>query len=323
MEFDTNVKSPLTGGKCKLVVAMQEEEFRGEKFMVHVVYYICQDTGEEFTIGQQDPAIDDLYSQYRIKHGIPFPEEIRAIRQHYGLSYQEISRLLGFGINQYSNYEKGQVPSLSNGIMIASLKNKEFAIALAKNQCPELFNKIIEASEYNLSDNPIESILYPLKEPTVFNGFSFPQLRKAKEMVRYLLQKMGPTSPTRLNKAMFYSEFTSYRDQGKAISGLRYEVLPFGPCPANYSLLYDNISGVKCESSWTNGKETKKYFIEYDAPSKTLSENDKAALDRTIIRISPFTTQALVEESHKEPSWYLHQLYDTIPYSDSYTLRLV
>ena len=125
MEKYIDMKSPLTGGRVKEVSTMEEKIFRKEKFRVHVRYCVCEDSGEQFTTTEQDILqFNDLYSQYRIRHGIPFPDEIKDIRQKYGLNYSQISRILGFGANQYAKYESGEIPSESNGKMIAAIKDK-------------------------------------------------------------------------------------------------------------------------------------------------------------------------------------------------------
>lgn len=80
MEKYVDIKSPFTGGRVKEVNTMEEVVFRGEKFLVHVRYYVCEDTGEQFTTTEQDTLqFNDLYSQYRIRHGIPFTDDIRNI----------------------------------------------------------------------------------------------------------------------------------------------------------------------------------------------------------------------------------------------------
>lgn len=120
----TDIVSPFTGGKVVEVHGVEEKAFRGEKYSVNVRYYQCVDTGEQFTTTEQDRLwTDDLYGQYRAKHGIPSPEDIRTIRESYNLNYSQMSRLLGFGINQLKNYEEGQVPSESNGKMLRLAEN--------------------------------------------------------------------------------------------------------------------------------------------------------------------------------------------------------
>ncbi len=139
-----DVKSPFTGGRVKEVSGIEVKEFRKEKFSVHVRYYVCEDTGEQFTTTEQDTLqFNDLYSQYRIKHGIPFPDEIKAIRLKFGLNYSQISRILGFGANQYAKYEAGDVPSESNGKMLAAIADKNVLIKLLKGS-----KTLFSASEY-------------------------------------------------------------------------------------------------------------------------------------------------------------------------------
>lgn len=107
-----DIKSPFTGGRVFLVEDVETQEFRKERYQVHVRYYVCDDTGEEFNnVEQGDMSCNELYNQYRVKHGIPFPDEIKAIREKYGISYAQITKIVGFGQNQWRQYENGQVPS--------------------------------------------------------------------------------------------------------------------------------------------------------------------------------------------------------------------
>ena len=119
-----DIESPFTGGKVFEIHDVEEKTFRGEKFSVNVRYYLCEDTGEQFTSAAQDELwTSELYGQYRAKHGIPSPAEIKSIRESYGLNFAQMSRMLGFGINQLRNYENGQVPSESNGKMLRIAAN--------------------------------------------------------------------------------------------------------------------------------------------------------------------------------------------------------
>ena len=138
MEKYVEIKSPFTGGKVKEVSTVEEHEFRKEWCSVHVRYYVCEDTGERFTTTEQDELLfNELYSQYRVNHGIPFPEEIKSIRLHYGLNYQQITKILGFGANQYGQYEKGQMPSESNGKLLSATMNRQFMLHLLEDSRAE------------------------------------------------------------------------------------------------------------------------------------------------------------------------------------------
>ena len=66
-----SMSSPFTGGEVYLVEDTEVQTFRKEKYSVHVRYYVCKDTGEQFTSEEQDEQLcNELYNQYRIRHGI-------------------------------------------------------------------------------------------------------------------------------------------------------------------------------------------------------------------------------------------------------------
>lgn len=122
----TDIKSPITGGPVTEITGIQTMEFRKESYEVPVRFYKCVDSGEEFTTGDQDEEWSNvLYSQYRQKHGIPSPDQIHELRSQIGLSLQELTSILGFGTNQLSQYEKGEVPSESNGKLLSLCMKKD------------------------------------------------------------------------------------------------------------------------------------------------------------------------------------------------------
>ena len=49
-----NIISPFTGGKVKEVSTTEERNYKGKTYIVHVRYYVCEDTGEQFTTTEQD-----------------------------------------------------------------------------------------------------------------------------------------------------------------------------------------------------------------------------------------------------------------------------
>jgi len=133
-EIETEMKNPLTEGKVILVTGIETTVFRTEEYDVPVAFYKCSDTGDEFTTPEQSEAwTDNLYGQYRKRHGIPSPDEIRSIRESYGMTLRQITLLLGFGVNQYAQYEKGQVPSESNGKLLRLAMKKENLLTLLKS----------------------------------------------------------------------------------------------------------------------------------------------------------------------------------------------
>ena len=57
--------------------------FRKEEFEYHIyIYNKCVDTEETFTTTQMDVVnTSQIYNAYRIRHGIPFPDEIKGYKE--------------------------------------------------------------------------------------------------------------------------------------------------------------------------------------------------------------------------------------------------
>src|SRR5258708_7394258 len=113
------MNSPTTGKPMGLVREIRTLEFRKEKFEIMYHYFTCSDSGEEFV----DEAIGNLnlgqvYNAYRVRHKLPFQEEIRNVRSRYDLPATTMSQILGFGVNQYGLYEKADIPSETNARII-------------------------------------------------------------------------------------------------------------------------------------------------------------------------------------------------------------
>lgn len=333
MEKYVDMKSPLTGGRVKEICTIEEKEFRKEKYNVHVRYYICEDTGEQFTTTAQDTLqFNDLYAQYRVKHGIPFPDEIREIRQQYGLNYSQISRILGFGVNQYAKYESGEVPSESNGKMIATIRDKSVILNLLK-ACqadfqPSEYQKVLDSITLSKSRNEetgaLDEIIFKNVSRSIYNGYGQHNVNKIFDMVRYILYQHGEVFPTKLNKLMFYADFIHYREVGLSISGLPYRALKYGPVPHHYATIYDNVTDINKRSVLAH--DTISTLLSYDSGSDydSLTDKEKSCIDYIVAKLKPMSVKEIIEMSHRENGWIeCASAQDYIPYDFAFDLKLV
>ena len=330
MEKYVELKSPFTGGRVKEVNTVEEHEFRKDKFSVHVRYYVCEDTGERFTTTEQDSLLfNELYSQYRVNHGIPFPEEIKSMRQRYGLNYQQITKILGFGANQFAQYERGQVPSESNGKMLSAAMNRPFMLHLLEDSRAEFdedeFNKIYQAilvSKVKPESEVQKQLIYRDTRRSIFNGFGLLSVQKVSEMVKYLISQEGGIFPTKLNKEMFYADFLHYKLYGQSISGLQYQAIQYGPVPVHYDTIYDNIDGIYKDIVISHNMESIRLSCESCDPS-VFNEQEMETLNSVLSTARPMTTKELIDKSHQESAWENHHEGNlVIPYSEAFDLKL-
>ena len=331
MEKYVELKSPFTGGKVKEVSTIEQHEFRKEMFSVHVRYYVCEDTGERFTATEQDELLfNELYSQYRVNHGIPFPEEIKAIRLRYGLNYQQMTKILGFGANQYAQYEKGQMPSESNGKLLSAAMNRQFMLHLLDDSRTEFTDdeyqriyQMVLTSEVKPESEVQKRLIFRDIRRSIYNGFGMLSTSKVSEMVKFFICQEDGIFPTKLNKEMFYADFLHYKMHGQSISGLQYQAIQYGPVPVHYDTIYDNIDGVRKDIVISHNMESTRLSSDtWDAG--VFTEEELHTLNTVLTMARPMTTQDLIAKSHEEEAWKKYREGNQlIPYSEAFNLRLV
>lgn len=131
--------SPFTGGEVTRKHKSETFTFRKEKFTVKRFYFVCNDTGREFTNTDLDNEVfNDIYKQYRERHGIPSPESLKDLRGKYGFSAHVMSMIAGMGINQYGLYENGEMPTIAMGQKLALLFNKASLLECIDKAQPKL-----------------------------------------------------------------------------------------------------------------------------------------------------------------------------------------
>lgn len=313
------MKSPFTGGIAKLEKEIRDFEYRKDKFDVLYHYYVCIDTGEQFTTTELDTLnINQVHNKYREKYGIPFIDEIKNIRGKYGLSAAKMSEVLGLGANVYRNYESGEMPSVSTGRLIRLAEDpgefkKLFQMSkntLEPNEYDRVKNKIDHSqSDSSRTEERWKSWLIGNLYPNIFNGYRVPCLERIGSMVRFFAEKNAPFT-TALNKLMFYADFGHFKKYGNSISGIYYKALPKGPVPENYGGIYNHVvnAGFARVEEVDFDEFVGERFVPNDpSPQDPDEELFSTAELETLTFISEKfkgkNTRQIVEISHEEPAW--------------------
>lgn len=302
----------------------QEERtatFRKEEF-TYIHTGIIDEEGEMWTTTELDEAnLFQVYNQYRVRHGIPFPDEIAGLRKHYGISAAKMSQILGFGINQYRLYEDGEVPSISNARTIIAAREKavfkSFVVA-SKAEWPEAeFNKILSKVE------SVESDFIVTGKPSVFSGYRTLSMDKITASAHLLLSTIGSVFVTKMNKLLFYADFIHYKRHGYGITGLSYRALQHGPVPESWGSIYETIPGVEMEEYiYPSGQSGIQLEIRNEADYSVLTSNEIATIKRVCELFSTMSASEISEVSHREKAWIdNHRLRSEISYQDAFWLK--
>lgn len=324
--------SPITGKPMRVVYEPDTETYRGEKYDFIYISFRDDAEGETYTTTESDGVwLSQVTNQYRAKHGIPYTDEIIALRERYGLSASKMSVILGFGANQYRLYEMGEVPSESNGKMIRSAMN------------PKVFLDLVKSSRHQLTEREYDKIVARMEEVIVksgewhseqwvvgrlfrcgrgvSNGFAPLSTARLKNLLLYILGKMGDTFQTKMNKVLFYIDFLSYRERGMAISGLAYNAIDFGPVPQRWDRVYSAFDEVEQKTQLVHDQECVALTATAAADMGGFTTEERAIIDEVCEKMKGLSAHDISDLSHREPAWknHLHQP-ETIPYSEAFSL---
>lgn len=308
------IESPFANGNASLQIRPKTMTFRKEEFEVFDYFYICNATGREFTTEKAgDVTMSQLYNQYREKHTVMFPVEIKELREKYDLSPVKMSDILGFGINIYRNYENGEVPSKSNAKMLDLAKDPKIFLDLSAK------SDSLSATELDSLKLRTERISTQIHEQSLkkcfsifsdeinqFTGFKKKEFEKIGNMVLYFISKNDRTYKTRLNKYLFYSDFLSYKYIGKPMSGFVYSAIDKGPVPDSYEMLYDLLE----KDKYFNFVEFEVGENEYSKliPGKDINfskfhEEEIEILNNVLYKLQYKKTNDIIEDTHKLKCW--------------------
>jgi transposase-like protein len=305
------IECPLCTGNAELHIEKRIRSFRKEDYNILEYYYKCKNCGEDFTNSQIDELnVHQVYNLYREKYSIPSPEQLKSVRERYDISLTKMSRVLGFGPNQYRLYESGEIPSESNGTILSFiLRTKNFKSILEKKKSViKNSEKIINHLDQLIADEArFDLMVYffnPFKIPNQFTGFTPPNFNKFANMVCYFIS--NAPFKTRLNKLLFYSDFAAFKYLGRSISGSEYAAIQNGPVPEQYeykfSLLEDhNIISLVMDTY--HGKEVEKFECLIDFNEKLFTVSEIEIMKNVLTRFRFLKTQEIIEASHNEFAW--------------------
>lgn len=329
------MKSPFTGKEMKRVYEKRTWNFRGEQYEYEHIAWLCEDSGEQFTDDESDTAgFVQVTNQYRAKYGIPYTDEIIAVRQRYGISAAKMSLILGVGINQYRLYEQGEVPSVSNGRMIRSIMNPKVMLEMVESSKNEL-----SVSEYEKIISKVQAIIassetYKIEQYEIRrifntprgadNGYAQLSLNRLRNIMLYILNRCDEVWCTKMNKLLFYTDFISYRERGMAMTGLSYRAIDFGPVPERWDRVYSEFPEVRQELRQVGDFVGSVLIASEESDYSMFTDAELKVLDSICTHFSKMSSREISRISHDEDAWLNHHdKREHIPFDDAYMIKAI
>ncbi len=303
----------------RLVKEKKIREFKKERFETHEQYYICENCKLDFApLMMEEANISQVYNQYRERHNLPFPEEIKAIREYYDIAATKMSEILGFGVNVYRNYENGDMPSDSNARLIRIASDPvEFKklVTLSKPILKETeFNRIMrkvnerinEKEESSDTDAFMNYVFEHHEVPSRFTGYKTPSFEALEQMVIFFAQEVKPWK-TVMNKLLFYADFLNFKRTGYSISGCPYRAISLGPVPSKYDVLFsimeDRNSVCRDYINFPSGATGEKFLALSEFNTNLFSKVELDVLIEVCKTFGNLDKTTIVNKSHEEIAW--------------------
>ena len=327
----------VCGREVETKIITQKEIFNvcGEDIEVDAQVMVCAECGEELFNEELDSAtLINAYNEYRRRHKLLLPEEIRKIREQYGLSQRSFAKLLNWGDKTIRRYENGAVQDRAHNSLLLFLREPENMrtylteneVALDEKQVVKLLDKVDKLEQD--TDCRVGRRYFDLffsKIPCEENGFKGFDYEKLCAMVLFFAHKSTGLLKTKLMKLLNYSDMIFYKENGLSISGLKYAHLPYGPVPDNFDMILGKMAAdhiAHIEVFYDGSYENHQVIPECNVPEGILSDEEIEVLTRIYEKFKNFGSAEISNYSHRETGYNATKTGQIISYSYAMDINL-
>jgi putative zinc finger/helix-turn-helix YgiT family protein len=300
----------------KVITKKETYSVCGENIEIDAQILVCAECGEELYCEELDNAtLVKAYNEYRVRHKLLLPNEIKKIRNQYGLSQRSFAKLLGWGDKTICRYENGSIQDRAHNSLLLFLREPENMrtyiteneIVLDERKKAKLLETVdkLELDKGSQERYKFFNTFFS-KGPCEDNGFKAFDYEKFCAMVLFFANKSEELLKTKLMKLLNYSDMIFYKENGISISGARYTHLPYGPVPENFDILLGTMAAdhiAHIEIIYENGYEKHQIIPECDIPEGVLSQKEIDVLERIYKKFINFGSGDISNYSHKEKGY--------------------
>ena len=312
---------------------------RGEPIEVEAEVAICQKCGTKIFDEERDSRnLEKAYSLYRDKHNLLPPDEIRTMREKYGLSQRALARLLGWGEITIHRYENGAIQDNAHDKLLRLVEDPQNMQKFFKANRDKLPSYIAARLEKRIASFLQEDkeqafqvsferlVSHPYVDLT--SGFKEYDLEKLKNMILYLVKRLGGVLKTKLNKLLWYCDFLLFKETSVSITGSQYIRLPYGQVPDNYERIIGTMQPELLDKdeipfNTKDGIQMGEEFTALVEPDESIfSEKEIQVMDFVANTFRNDTSTSIMNKSHQETAYKKCKDGDIISYEYAKELSL-
>ena len=305
--------------RTETTLGVEKETYnvRGKPIEIEAEIATCQQCGLKIFDGERDSRnLERAYCRYREKHNLLPPDEIRSIREKYGLSQRALSRLLGWGEITIHRYENGAIQDNAHDYLLRLVEdpqNMQKFLEANRSKLPSFTAKRLEKRITSFLQEDESKTFQVSFERYVSHhhvdstsGFKEYDLEKLENMILYLVERLDRVLKVKLNKLLWYCDFLHFKETSVSITGSQYISLKYGPVPNNYDFitdmmrdegLLDKMEVIFNARAGIVGEE----FTALVEPDKSMfSEKELQVMNFVADTFRNYTSKRIMEKSHKE-----------------------
>lgn len=271
--------------ETRIITKRETYEVCGETIEVDAQILVCADCGEEFYCEELDNAtLVNAYNEYRRKHKLLLPEEIKKIREQYGLSQRSFAKLLNWGDKTICRYENGSVQDKVHNSLLLFLRE------------PENMRTYITENEIALDERQKAKLLETV------------------ELLKTKLMKLLNYSD------MIYYKENGISMSGLKYVHLPYGPVPEHFEMLLGKMSADHVAHI--EVMYDNGYEKHQVIPECEIPEDVFTPEELEVLERVYLKFKDFGSVDISNYSHKEKGYSSTKTGEIISYSYAKEIQL-
>ncbi|PIP82596.1 MAG: hypothetical protein CO113_10740 [Elusimicrobia bacterium CG_4_9_14_3_um_filter_62_55] len=325
--------------KTQPVKCEQREEtltVRDTPIKVASLVTVCSACSEVFaTEAQEDENVRKAYDEYRRLKGLLSPSDLKEIRGMYGLSQTAFSRWLSWGDITIHRYEAGSLQDAAHNETLMLLKdprNAEKILEKHRNNLDQAtadrlertIAALLNAGVAKLVESDIATSL-GMAAPSELNGYRRFDIDRFENLVLHILNTVGPTFKTAINKYLWYIDFGYFREQTCSITGSQYLRFAHGPIPKSYDYLFAGMfekGMMETEEVMFKDHSGERYSATVPANTDLFQGNELKAINAWTSYLKGRSSRRLSGMAHEEKAYMLTKDREPISYRFAAELKV-
>ncbi|MEA1883697.1 MAG: DUF4065 domain-containing protein [Thermotogota bacterium] len=314
-----------------------ERIIKGERFFVDENVAVCTNCGHDiFNNRLENENLKRGFKQYAHAHSLLSSEEIKAIRNQFGVNQKLFSKSLGFGEVTVQRYESGALPTKAFSDLIKRVKSpEEYLKMLEANQSKLSYDSYLTIREKVIGmikngENDCSNLFYYeqlLKRifgnASIYNGFKEFNSEKLFAVTRYLLKECKKRyGYDYLVKGLFikilwFIETTFFQRKNHALIGILFVKFEMGPVPEKYNILIDYLKDANIisyeEIDYGNTSQHQLY-LKNMSEKDSLTPEEHQVINGVLDQKLPTNFESLSSQTHEDPRYNHTKHNQPIPY---------